>query len=314
MTIRASLRNGLAAPAIPIGPRRLPAKGMPAVRYAAWLVFLLSFQFPGAAFPQEDSVPFIMLRDHLIAVNASSGSMKKGIFIVDTGTYHTIIDEHVVSELELPVQKWNTLTGALNNLGMATLDMATLPDFRIGLICIGSLPVQSRQLGGVGVLLGSHFDGFIGMDVLKNSRFCIDFVSKTLRFGGWRPEADGVSGKPDFPFLVVKAWVNGQPLDLKLDTGACHMVLFEGRIGDELRKRSIIEKRAFYSLTGIQEFSEIKLDELRIGSAVWKNPPRCFIAPAMEHGLEYDGLLGLTQLGFRRVYLDFKSNCIRWER
>jgi predicted aspartyl protease len=284
------------------------------LRHAGWLALLLSIQLPTAAFTQEVSIPFIILRDHLIAVNASSGSMKKGIFIIDTGTYHTIIDEHVVSELELPIQKWHTHTGTLNSLGMATLDMVTLPDFRLGPIRIHSLPVQSRQLGRVGALLGTHFDGFIGMDVLEHSRFCIDFVSRKIRFGAWRPEADGVTGKPDLPFLVVKARINGQSLELKLDTGACHMILYEGRMGDELRKQSVIEKSSFYSLAGVLDLPEIKLDEFRIGSAVWQNHPRCFVAPAMEHGLPYDGLVGLVQLGFKRVYLDFESNCLRWER
>lgn len=85
-------------------------------------------------------------------------------------------------------------------------------------------------------------------------------------------------------------------------------------MGDELRKQPGMGPRTFSSAVGFQALREIRIDRLRIGSTAWNHRPRCFVAAASDHGLDYDGLLGLAQLGFKRAYLDFESNCLRWER
>lgn len=38
-------------------------------------------------------------------------------------------------------------------------------------------------------------------------------IRKPTNACSWRPDAEGILGKPDLPFLIVPVWINGQRLD-----------------------------------------------------------------------------------------------------
>ena len=106
------------------------------------------------------------------------GSTKNGYplnLMIDTGATHSVVDERIVQKLQLkPLPE---TTHKLEVFGKS-LDrpQVLLPGLQFG-------PIKTSLLCFVAALPWSGVDAIIGLDLLRQNNFTIDFESKKISFG-----------------------------------------------------------------------------------------------------------------------------------
>jgi hypothetical protein len=178
-------------------------------------------------------------------------------------------------------------------------------------------PLSSASLAGIAIDLtslnhqfGVRADVLIGMDVLRQQSFLIDYKAKQIKFGPVPHLSHSAPLIPADRFLVVQAVVGPKILRLQIDTGFNAILIYGGRVQsfDDLQMNS--QNESFGRRSNAQPIS---LLGLQIGN--WKGTQ---IAAAVTDDepsgvVGFEGLLGPTAIGARRFAIDFDQRAISWE-
>ena len=122
------------------------------------------------------SVSFTLYNDYLIVVRGSAGPLKGLNFLIDTGTSPSILDQRLAQRLRL------TPTPAVIEAvgGNVQGSMATAPSLQFGPLRRENLPILIRDLSTL--QLPIQLDGIVGLDVLGQNTFVIDYASRRISF------------------------------------------------------------------------------------------------------------------------------------
>ncbi len=124
-------------------------------------------------------VPFRLYRDYAIVVRGSIGNLSNLNFLIDTGAVPSVLDRRIARKLRL--------AGTLGKLSVFTQKLDTehsnAPNVQLGQLHADALPVVVRDLSFAEQALGTRVDAMIGFDLLGQSAFTIDYVSKKTVFG-----------------------------------------------------------------------------------------------------------------------------------
>lgn len=236
-------------------------------------------------------------RGYLIVVEGQFGDgSEPQNFILDTGTSPSIINERAVRQLGLP-----TLSGTVAAVGKAVPARYTmLPQLKIGPLQVGPLPVAVANLAQVEHDFGFVIGGIIGMDVLENTNFLLDYEKKWLQFGdapnsGIPVPVDEHSGIATMEVLIDKARVR-----MLIDTGSEAVVLLGGGFPGQLPLDLKVTSQKGGSLA--QDKATIKAfapADIVIAGQHFQQKKAYFV-PGRVDPL-FDGLLGVRALGFRAI-------------
>src|SRR5215467_6295946 len=129
--------------------------------------------------PPTVKVPVRLYWGYLVVVEASIGNIRKLNFLVDTGSYPSVIDQKIARRLGLAER----LTRV--NVSDRTVEtrLVVLPSLLVGPIHAQALPVLSEDLSFLQKAVGRKVDGVVGLDVLRKSSFSINYKSKEMLFG-----------------------------------------------------------------------------------------------------------------------------------
>ncbi len=245
---------------------------------------------------------------YTIVVRGSIGGLEKLKFLIDTGAVPSVVDRRIAHRLRLVGPKDRV---SVYNQNVET-QVVVVPSVELGPIRAESLPVLVDDLSFVEKGLGVRIDAIIGLDVLGLSDFCIDYEAKKISFGR--------SGDPSpslvVPFqagpgpMFVRMEVQGQPLRLMVDTGAKNLVLFENRVRGRLPVLPVLGQETAANLGGVFRTRRVRLAEARLGRKEWGGLTAYFMDVLADARINFDGLLGITSLGFTRVAFDFKHQTI----
>src|SRR5208282_6374918 len=126
----------------------------------------------------DEEVPFELVSGYLVVVDGSIGPLHRLKFVLDTGATHTAVSNKVAEQLGL-----HRVTGRVFNIDkIVGTDWAVLPEVEFGPIQGSQVPVMVTDLDYF-KSLGSHVDAVIGLDLLRQKNFCIDFGAKKVLFG-----------------------------------------------------------------------------------------------------------------------------------
>src|SRR5579863_9742769 len=177
---------------------------------------------PGLGAPTQP-VRFDLYRGYLIVVQGSAGSLRNLNFLVDTGTTPAVLDARIARKLDLG----GTESASIVILGGRTPgEEASLPSLEIGPLRRSNLRVVTADLSFFEKDLGVRIDGIVGLDVLGQKPFVIDYASRAIRFGETRSLSVLVPFRLDRGLAVFEAQIDHTPMHLVFDTGAGSMVLF----------------------------------------------------------------------------------------
>ena len=266
-------------------------------------------------------MPFKLHRNYLIVVPCSVGNQAGFTAIIDTGTTETILDTRVVKRLSLAT--WADSVTALTT--DKTVRGVDIPDLQLG-------PIRIKKLGGIAIDLaamsreiGVRADVVIGMDVLRQSNFLIDYEQQVMRFGVAAPMVYGTALAPGARFALISLNVLGHPVRLQVDTGFNGLLLYGKRLG-WLQKYSgtrMVDARKTGGGTrvaGVEQRSTVRsVDLSRVEAGNWHASHLIGSvldgAPRDFDGFDeaFDGLFGPRLLGSRRVVFDFDARMLYWE-
>jgi hypothetical protein len=255
-------------------------------------------------------VPFKLYRGYAIVARGSVAGLAKLNFLIDTGAVPSVVDLRIAKKLKL--------SGTAESLSVFSQNVqaqrVVLPDLQIGPVRAERLPVLVRDLAFIEAGLGVRIDAMVGLDVLGRCSFSIDYQAKKIVFGAVDRSESGVAFVPMPGYVVVQLDVQGQPLWLVVDTGAKDLVLFEGRVRDRLRSVHNAGAKAASNMGGEAPLLELQLPGARLGTTDLGNQKAYLLVTSAQALPNFDGLLGVTALGVKRLAFDFDRQTISWER
>lgn len=273
-----------------------------------WLGVLLSLALTGQSFalgdhemgprqPLEATIRFDLYRGYLMVARGSAGPFKGLNFLLDTGTSSSVLDPELANKLHL-----TRLPSSIVFLGaVVRADRAVAPSLNVGPMEGDNIPVFIEHLSFLDKTLPIRVRGIIGLDVLGQSAFVIDYTARQIHFGPLPDLPDAVPLRMKGGLPIIDAQVNDIPAHLLLDTGALSLFLFARSTPGAIPGPKI--NAAWQSTEDIGNFERkpVELHSLRLGMAEFGRKT-AIVIPA--GGRPFDGVISPAGLGIKRVAID----------
>jgi hypothetical protein len=293
------------------------------------LLFLFTLSYATQSWPQTDAapvytssqeahsrslarttLPFQLCRDYLVVVEGSIGSLEKLTFIIDTGTYPSIVDQRIASTLGLSEREGKV---ALVNQSVQA-KLATLPFLRVGPAGVESVPVLVQDLSSLEKTLRRRIDAIVGLDVLGKNSFSINYRTKRLRFGRVERSQSTVSFETNQPLITVEVRLHDRPVRLLVDTGAADLLLFQSRLKDPISMQGGRAPRANNVGGGDFQLQAVLIPDMRMGKEDLGPQTGFVVADQTDEGHDFDGLLSIRSLHLEEIGFDFENHKISWKK
>ena len=244
----------------------------------------------------------------MIVVRGSIGDLGPLNLLIDTGTNPSVIDKRIARKLHI--------SGYKTSLPVVSGEVATsevlIPSVSVGPVTQRRVQMAVEDLAMLEHDLGVHIDAMIGLDILGNRNFRIDYETSSILFGPTAsPPGEGASFQSEPPFVTVEMKMNQQPLHLLVDTGSAELVLFESHLASRLRGLAGV-LRTSRNLKGEVALREVQLSEVQLGNASL-GARRAYVTTDHNSSLSFDGLLGVSALHVRQVSFDFEHRRFNWQ-
>jgi predicted aspartyl protease len=256
----------------------------------------------------RSEVPIHLYWNYLVVVRGSLGGMAKRNFIIDTGSNPSVVDRRIVRKLRLEehTSKLHLLRGDTDS---AT---AVLPEIQVGPISRASVPMTVQDLSFLERDLGVRIDALIGLDVLGQGSFGIDYSARKMTFESMESPTGEAAFSSGPPFVTVEMQMENRPLRLLVDTGAAGLILFKSRVGNTLREIAGAAAAGSKDLAGQMAMRQIQIASTRLGN-LDLGARNAFLADDHGGGAEFDGLMGIVPLRVRQISFDFEHRLFRWQ-
>jgi predicted aspartyl protease len=241
---------------------------------------------------------FDLYRDYLIVARGSAGPLKDLNFLLDTGASPAVLDPRIANKLHLDEQPASI--AVLD--GSVEAGMAIVPSLQIGPIRRDKFPVLIEDLSFLQKALPVRIDAVIGLDVLGQSTFLIDYTSRKIHFGPAPALPISIPFRVKKGLAIVDAEINHAPVHLLLDTGAFSLTIFEREMPGFVLKTSAVQRPA--KPIGDFERKQVRLRSLRLGETEFGQEPAFVVQNRNGGEQDFDGLMSPAALGITRLVVD----------
>jgi predicted aspartyl protease len=275
-----------------------------------WSLLITFFALTQPVFAKNDTkdpiLRFDLYRGYLVVARGSVGPIKGLNFLVDTGTSPAVLDRKVAQRLHL-----EETPGSLAVLdGSVAAARATATSVRLGPLQIDRLPVVIEDLGFFEKAIALPIDGVVGLDVLGQSAFEINYRSHEIRFGEFPKLAYSLTFERQRGLPIVEAELDHVPLRLLVDTGASSLFLF----GRSTPKTVSPKKVSFPKSIGEAESKQVFLHGLKLGEMEF-GPEVGYMVRGRTDGLfDFDGLFSPATMGITRLAIDSANGRVGFSR
>jgi predicted aspartyl protease len=260
--------------------------------------------------PVEGTVSFDLYQGYLIVARGSAGTRTSLTFLLDTGASPTVIDTRLARKLHL--QAAPASAAVLG--GSVQAGTTVMPSLSLGPMQNNNIPVLVEDLSFLGKVIPIHVDGIIGLDVLGQSPFVIDYLARQIHFGALPALPDPIPLHLTGGLAIVDAEVNEQPAHLLFDTGASALLLFARNMPGTVWDLKIKAMKQRSDTIGQSERKPVKLQNLRLGTSEFGQEPAFVVADGSHGGHPFDGLMSPTALGMRKVAIDLGRGQLAFSR
>jgi predicted aspartyl protease len=279
-----------------------------------WLLVLLILLtvagVPAASgYTKSPELRFDLYRDYLIVVQGSAGPVKGLNFLLDTGANPTILDRQLARSLHL-VELPGLLAGVN---GTVAAGKATVPNLKVGPMRRDNLPVVVEDLSFFYKALPVHIDAVVGLDVIGQSPFEIDYGGREIHFGPVSSLKNAVRLQMKRGLPLVDAQLDDVSASLVLDTGASSLILFAPRTASASPVRiSAVQQ----SSKTMGEFAgkTLWVHSLRIGQVDFSREPAVLVRSRPETSDDFDGLVSPALLGITKIAIDLEQGVFAFTR
>ena len=258
-------------------------------------------------FPQPGGdVRVELTRDYLVAVRGKVGDRSGLTFVVDTGTWPTLVDARLARQF----RKAGTTEPVDSFTRTDELERAVLTSLAVGSFSTVDVPVLVTDLARLEPHFGIKADVVLGVEVLRGACFSIDYARRTLSFvcrDDWRATLP-LDRRSSLP--VANVTIDGTPLRLSVDTGSPAVMVYDAAIPDGWRSRVHSEINAF-DFYGPLRLRRFIADVIAVRPVTWLGRP-VHILPAGVIRQSEHGVLGVRALGVSAVQFDLERMILSW--
>jgi hypothetical protein len=271
-------------------------------------VLLLAGEPPARGYGnQHDTVHFDLYRDYLIVVRGSAGPLKGLNFLLDTGASPTVLDRRVAEKLHL-----EQLPASIAVVGGSVeAAEATAPTLEVGPARRDNFHVLVEDLSFFQKALPVRIDAVVGLDLLGQNAFEIDYAARQILFGPVPDLANSLPLRLQAGLPIVEAEVNHLSAHLMVDTGASSLVLFEPSTPRPMR---VSEVRPTPGTIGEFERKQVWLPSLRLGEADFGKEPAFVVRSRTDGAQDFDGLMSPAALGITKLAIDLGRGVLTFSR
>jgi predicted aspartyl protease len=251
------------------------------------------------------AVRFELYQGYCIVVHGSAGSVKNLNFVLDTGTIHSTFDLRIAKKLNL---RDEAPTGMVFMSGRVQAENATLPSLEIGPIERPNLPIVVADISALQRLVPVRIDAILGLDVLGQEPFVIDYAAHVVRFGPSPALAVSVPLRRDGGLAVFDAEIDHALVHLLLDTGASSLVLFKTDLGADPKAIAHgVDSHGF-------ENTAVELRSVKVGVEEFRQEPALMARNPKPSQIDFDGMMSPAALGISRVSVDLERGVLTFSR
>lgn len=253
---------------------------------------------------KRQALRFDLYRDYLIVARGSAGPVKDLNFLLDTGASPTVLDRGLAQKLHL-----EELPASIAVLdGSVQAGQATLPSLNFGPMRRDNLPVLIEDLSFFQKALPVHIDAVVGLDVLGQTAFEIDYPSRKIHFGPLPQLANSLPIQMKAGLPIVDAELNHVSLRLLVDTGASSLILFEPSTPRPISPMKIS------AVIGEAERKQVWLRSVRLGEAQFGQEPAFVVRSRTDGNHDFDGLMSPAALGITKLEIDLGRGLLTFAR
>ncbi|MGC2403292.1 MAG: pepsin/retropepsin-like aspartic protease family protein [Acidobacteriaceae bacterium] len=279
-------------------------------RFCWWLTLLIIVPLAKPALAKHDTEPgtlkFELYRDYLIVARGSVGPLKNLNFLVDTGASPTVLDRSLAQKLNLDEAPANI--SVLD--GSVRAGQAVAPSLRFGPLQAANQPVLVEDLSFFQKALPLRIDAVIGLDVLGQTPFEIDYRSREIHFGSYPQLKNSLPFEIKAGLPIVNADLNHIPLHLLVDTGASSLILF----GPSTPSSVLPMRVSAVNTIGETEKRQVWLQGLRLGETQFGQEPAFMVRSRADGRNEFDGLMSPAALGITKIAMDCEHGKLSFSR
>ncbi len=280
--------------------------------------FVTTCSSPAGGADREESVPaihaaagnvrFDLYQGFCIVVHGSAGPLKKLNLFLDTGTIRSTFDSRIASKLNL---RDTTTAGIVFMSGRAKAEDAVLPSLQFGPVERSNLEIVIADISSLSRTLQVRIDAIVGLDVLGQMPFVIDYSARVIRFGPVPSLGVSVPVRVYGGLAVIDAEIDHRPVQLLFDTGASSLVVFkkENRPGSDADSAGHGKERI-----GEFESKQVWLRSLRVGLEEFRQEPALLAQNPKPAQIHFDGLMSPAALGMSRVSVDLDAGVLAFSR
>jgi predicted aspartyl protease len=246
----------------------------------------------------HDKIAVSILSGFFVITKGQIGGLsQKQNFVIDTGTAPSILNSRLAKRMGLDVK-----AGVLVAVGRPlNTGQTILPELQLGPIAVRDLPMNVMDLSFLENALKMDIAGMIGMDVLSQTSFRLDYDRKELQFGsvskvGIPVRYDGLSR-----LALAVATLQGRLVRLIVDTGSDLVVVY-GRSWELDSTNHVSRMQAGTSVGEQVPARQIPNAEMVLGGKQFRGL-RTYSVPS-AHGSGYDGFIGVTALKLHAISFD----------
>lgn len=245
------------------------------------------------------SLKFELYWGYLIVLRGSAGPLKGLNFLFDTGTVPSMLDPRIAKKLHLITE----LTPMTVMGGSMRSRISTVASLQFGPITKENVAVSIQDLSPIQKGLPIQLDGIVGLDVLGQSTFVIDYESRQIRFGPLPPMTDSIPIQFKGGLVFVDALANHERVHLLMDTGAYFMALFEAPPERASGSHGARNRPSAWAY-GDFDRSHVQSVDLRLGEVEFGHESAFVVHDDRDTNRGYDGVISPAAMGIRRVAVD----------
>jgi hypothetical protein len=272
------------------------------------LAILWMIQEPMAR--SQTVVPFRLIDGWAIVLEGALAGKGHQQMLIDTGAVPSAINIRAARRLGL--------SGSAQNLSMMNraieVQKVRVANLQVGAVNADALDMVAMDLASIEQALGTRIDAVIGLDLLSRHNFSLDYRRKELVFFGSasvegpipfeiREEAGGI-------YVVISLQMNGERLQMLLDTGTRDMMLFKRRLPRGLRQLTVRGKDFNLNAGGRGSLEVVEVPGVNLGPFFWKKRKGYLWDTPPAELRDFDGMIGPAALDAQVVTFDFDHHVI----
>jgi predicted aspartyl protease len=273
------------------------------------LLALIS-ELPARGYTDAKPLRFDLYHDYLIVARGAVGSQKGLNFLVDTGTNPSVLDRRVAEKLHL--QERPSILAGIN--GRVQAGQATVPSLQFGPIRRENVNMVVADLSFFSKAIPVPIDGVIGLDVVGQTPFEIDYAASQISFGPIPSLKNSLPLELRGGLPIVSAELNHLSTHLVLDTAASALIVFASQTPAMVSRVNASAVQQSSSRMGEFERKPVRLGSLTLGQMELRGQPAFLLQEPWDRNGDFDGLMSPALLGITRLAIDPQRGVVEFSR